>query len=264
MDRNRLWVLGAVLLIAATAALGWVLGISPKLDEMRAAESARATVETQNVDYAAQVATLKKQFASIGDLKGDLAALQLAVPSAADIPAFVTQLDAISQQHQVTFTDIAVNDAQPYVPVVVAAVPAAVAPAAVPAAGSTPAPTVAAPVVPTAAEAAAALAPTPSPLITAANFVSVPISLTVDGSYGHVLDFLEALQKGTRLVMVTTFSTTGAVVQSPASAPGANSKFVATDAADLVTAKITGLVYVLVPPATATATSKVPAAVAAP
>ncbi|MBG6213154.1 Tfp pilus assembly protein PilO [Cryobacterium sp. CAN_C3] len=243
MDRNRLWVLGALVLIGATAVLGWVLGISPMLNAAKAATAERAIVETQNVAYEAQVAALKKQFDSIGDLKSDLAALQLAVPSAADIPAFVTQLDAISQQHQVTLTGITVNDAQPYVPAVVAA---PVVTAAVPAEGSTPVPT-AAPVVPTAAETAAALAPTPSPLITAANFVSVPISLTVDGNYGNVLDFLEGLQKGTRLVMVTTFSTTGAVVSTaPANADAGSSAAEVTPASsDAVTATISALIYVL-------------------
>lgn len=254
MDRNRLWVLGAVLLIGATGVLGWMLGISPKFSEAKAADEERATVEAQNVDYEAQLATLKDQFDSIGDLKSDLAALQLAVPSAADIPAFVTQLDAISQQHQITLTDITVNDAQPYVPVVVAAPVAApvagpVAADAAPAAESTPVPTAAAPVPPTPGDVAAALAPKPSPLVTTANFVSVPISLTVDGNYGNVLDFLEGLQKGTRLVMVTTFSTKAAVVAQTAPAEaGGKAVAAAPVASDLVTANISALIYVLIDP----------------
>lgn len=245
MDRNRIWVIGAVLLIGVTGFLGWMLGISPKLSEARAADEERVSVETQNVGYEAQVATLKTQFESIGKLKSELAALQLAVPNAADIPAFVTQLDVISQQHQVTLTDITVNDAQPYVPVVVAApVAETAAPVASDAAAAAEAAPVVAPVAPTALDLGAALAPTPSPLVTAANFVSVPVSLTVDGSYGSVLDFLEGLQKGTRLVMVTTFSTTGAV----AGPVGDTTEAAAPASSDQVTAKISGLLYVLLAP----------------
>ena len=249
MDRNRLWVLGAVLLIGATAVLGWTLGISPKLTQASVADADRAAIETQNSAYEAQVATLKKQFEGIGDLKSNLAALRLAVPSAAEIPAFITQLDAIGQQHQVTLTDIKVNDAQLYVPVAAAAstAPSAVAPGtadATPAAGGTPPPAAAAPVVPTVAEAAAALAPKPSALVTAANFVYVPVTLTIDGSYGNVLDFIEGLQKGTRLVLVTTFSTSPAVAPAPVEAEDTSAGTV-PGASDAVTATISAIVYVL-------------------
>lgn len=232
MDRNRLWVLGAALLIGIMAVLGWMLGVSPKLDEARAANADRVTVETQNSAYELQLATLKKQFENIGDLRADLAALRQAVPSEADMPAFVGQLDAIAEQHQVTLTEISVDDAEPYVPVAAAApVPAdaSAASSGDSAAGATAAPAAA----PAATAAAAATAPVVSGLVTAENFIAVPISLSVDGSYDNVLDFIEGLQKGKRLVMVTKFDTAAA-------------------ASDSVTAKISAFVYVLLNPNAAT------------
>lgn len=244
MDINRLWVLGSVILIGATAVLGWVLGISPMLSESSVANAERVAVEAQNSTYESQAATLKKKFDGIGDLKSDLAALKLAVPEAADIPAFLAQLDAIAQQHQVTLTAISVSDAQPYVPVVVAPVVTEATPAEGTAPTSTPAPTTA----PTATEVAAALAPVPNKLITASNFVSVPISLTVSGSYGNVMDFIEGLQKGERLVMVTTFATSAAEAAPSATQDAANTP---PAASDQVTTTISTLIYVLLDPAAA-------------
>ena len=62
MDKHRMWIVGAVLAIVAVLALGWFLGISPQLDEARAANTDRQNVEIQNAAYAAQLETLKKQF----------------------------------------------------------------------------------------------------------------------------------------------------------------------------------------------------------
>ncbi|TFB52927.1 hypothetical protein [Cryobacterium sp. Sr3] len=255
MDLNRLWVFGTVVLIAATALLGWVLGISPKLSEASLADADRVVVETQNSASELKVAALKEKFASIGELKGELSALRSAVPDAAEIPAFLTQLDSIAQQHQVTLTDISVNDAQAYAPLVVA--PPALAAEAAPTEGAaSPTPTPIPTTAPTAAEEAAALAPVPNELITASNFVSVPVSLTVSGSYGNVLDFIEGLQKGTRLVMVTTFATS-MVESPPVAAPAATDK-TAIDTlggSDQVTTTISALIYVLLDPNTAAATT---------
>ena len=256
MDLNRLWVFGTVILIGAAAVLGWVLGVAPKLGEAQLADADREIVETQNSAYEAQVSTLKKKFDSIDSLRTDLSSLRMAVPSAAEIPDFVAQLDTIAQQHQVTLTSILVSDAQPYVPVVAVA---PVEPGAETAAGSQPAPTPAPTAVaaPTAAEVAAAMAPQPSELITATNFVSVPISLSVTGSYGNVLDFLESLQKGTRLVMVTTFATSEGSAATPASGGSVPAVAVETDATETpgasedVVASIAGLIYVLIDPAAA-------------
>ena len=249
MDRNRLWVLGAAVLIAATAVLGWLLGISPHLIEASTAKAAQATVETQNATYEAQVAALETQYEGIGKLKDDLAELQLAVPGAANLPAFLAQLDSIGQQHQVTLAGITVSDAQLYVPVV-ATVPVDVA---APTDGSTPAP--AAEVAATGV-APAATEPTLSPLISPANFVSVPITLTVDGDYVHILDFIEGLQKGKRLVMVTTFNTVAKDPGAGASTAAAteDSTAPAIPASGGVTANISALIYVLLNPATAAPT----------
>ncbi|TFD80993.1 hypothetical protein E3T48_04560 [Cryobacterium fucosi] len=65
-----------------------------------------------------------------------------------------------------------------------------------------------------------------------------------------MLDFIEGLQKGTRLVLVTTFSTLPAVAPAPADAGGRGAGAVSS-ASDVVTATISALVYVLLDPSAA-------------
>ena len=242
MSMNRLWILGAVLLIVVVVVLGWMLGISPKLGEARAAKADQASVESQNAAFETQLAALKDQFESIGELRTELSALREAVPTGADMPAFVGQLDEIAKAHNVTLTAITVSDAQAYLPIVAAPLAEAApvegaAPGEGAAVGDSAAAAPAAP-----APAPAAPAPTVNALVTAANFVAIPITLSIDGSYDAVLDFVEGLQLGERLFMVTTFTTS-----------------VTADSGN-VTGAITGFVYVLLEPGAAAAATAATAA----
>ncbi|MEO6201500.1 MAG: hypothetical protein ABIX44_10095, partial [Cryobacterium sp.] len=171
------------------------------------------------------------QFEGIDKLRAELADLRETVPSGAEIPAFIGQLDKIAQAQDVTLSSITVSNAEPYVPVV-AMTPTDPAPVEGAAAGDSAAaaPIDAATAAAAAADAAAAAAvpaPVVNDLITATNFVAVPISLTVSGTYEKTLDFVEGLQKGTRLVMVTTVTTT-----KPEATSG-------------ITSTISGFIYVL-------------------
>ena len=207
MNVNRLWVIGAVLLMTVTALMGWSLGIAPKLGESRDAMAERALVETQNASYELQLAALKEQFEGIDGLRVDLADLRQAVPQGANIPQFVGQLDSIAVQNAVALTSITVSDAQTYV------APVATAPAPVSASEDA------------AATDATADATTDA---TAENLIAVPVSLSVEGGYQNVLDFINGLQQGDRLVTVSAFSTGSAA-----------------DASGTVTGTVTALIYVL-------------------
>jgi len=220
VDKNRLWVIGAVLVIGAVVVLGWILGISPKLTEAAANDEQQQTALAQNAVYEAQVAMLKGQFEDIGALKADLTKIQLAVPGAAEIPAVVAEFTQIAGAAQVGLSSLTVSEAQAYDPALAAASPVA----AVPADAATPAPAVANPAVVAGLD--SRIAPT--------NFITIPLTVTVDGSYDGVLDFVSGLQHGSRLVLVNAVSIT-----EPASGS--------------VTGTITALVYVLLNPSTPTA-----------
>jgi hypothetical protein len=220
MERHRLWTIAAVLAMTVVAVLGFIIGIQPQLGNLAVAEQNQAAAQQRNTDQAAVVAALKKQFAGLGDLQAELLPLQASVPSDTELPAFVTQLDALAGATGVTLSSLTVADAQPYTPAV-----APVAAAATDTSDSASAtPTPAASAAPT-----AGVPPVTSARITAANFASVAVQITVTGTEAGALDFVHGLQTGSRLFLVTGLKTS------------------MTDTPGSVDATITGLIYVLVP-----------------
>ncbi|MFP3380300.1 hypothetical protein SB767_28695, partial [Bacillus sp. SIMBA_069] len=75
-------------------------------------------------------------------------------------------------------------------------------------------------------------------LITSQNFAAQPVTITVRGQYANILDFVNGLQKGSRLFLVTSFST-GPTTGTDA-VPGS------------LDAKIAGYIYSLTEPQTGT------------
>lgn len=221
MTTTKWWLVGAMLVIVIVILAGFTLGISPKLDELSAARTTRTATLAQNEVYEAQLAALQREFDGLETVQDELAVLREAIPEGAALPALIGQLDAIAGRTSVTLTEFSSADAMPYVPVVPAA--DTTAPATDGAATNAPATDGAA------AEAAEAAAAAASPLVTAENFVAVPVTISVTGSFDAVLDFLDDLQNGQRLMTVTSFSS---------GTPSA-------DVPDRVTGQIAGIVYVL-------------------
>jgi len=196
VDKSRLWMIGAVLVIVAIIVMGWVVGIAPKLSEARQAEADRVTTVAQNAAYDAQITTLKKEFDRLGELQADVATIQEAVPGAPEIPALIEDLSAFAQASNVVISGVTQSDAQAFDPTLLG-VPAAVAPVAKDSAAATPAPS-------TATGSLTAV----DPRITPSNFVAIPLTIVVEGSYDGVLDFVSRVQHGRRLVLVNGLSVT--------------------------------------------------------
>ncbi|WP_431218736.1 hypothetical protein [Leifsonia xyli] len=77
--------------------------------------------------------------------------------------------------------------------------------------------------------------------LTAANFSSLAVTLTVKGTYAQALAFVNGLQQGKRLFLVdgiTTSSSSGSTGSTSAPAAGGSE-----------TATITGLIFVVTSPA---------------
>ncbi|WP_130176078.1 hypothetical protein [Cryobacterium sp. SO1] len=226
MDKNRLWIIGCVMVMVVVLLGGFVLGIQPQLAAAAAANEERASVATSNAGQSAVLDQLKKDFENIDALNAELAPLSASVPSGTGMPAFVNQLDALAGATQVTLDGFTVTDATPYAPV---AAPVA---AADPSAASTAEP------VPTSSDAAvptAGVPPVTSAQITETNFASLAVTVTVSGGYANALNFVNGLQTGERLFLVTGITTTAVDAAEGETASGA------------VSSVITGLIYVLVP-----------------
>jgi Tfp pilus assembly protein PilO len=236
VDKNRLWVIGAILVMVAIIAAGWFLGIQPQLATAAAADQSRSTTQVQNTVNETLLASLKKDYSNIGTLKTQLASLQDSVPESAEISAFVTELDALAGAHQATVTAITVADAKAYAP------PVAAVPAPAPGATATPAPTPSPTAAPVAPAAPVGTLRVTNPKITAANFVAIPVQLSITGQYSNVLDFVNGLQMGPRLFLVTSLSIT---------TPAATAKTTGSS----VESNIGGFIYVLLQKGTTAATT---------
>lgn len=227
MDKNKLWLIGSVLVTSVIVVLGVLLGVQPQLDSRNAADASRAAVQSTNAGHVALLARLKHDFEDLEALTATADALAESVPSGSAMPAFVDQLDAQAQAVGVTLTGMTLTEAQAYVPIVPAA-----SPATLPAASS-------AVTVPSSAAAAtpqskAGTASEATALITASNFAAFPLQITVTGTYAQVLEFVASLQSGGRLFLVHGIDTKQASGEET-----------------LVDATISGLVYSLVAPAAA-------------
>jgi len=190
---NKFWIIIAAVIGIAIFALGWFIGVAPKLDEMNTAVEQRASVEAQNLLHEAKLAQLEKEFEGLDALKLELTGAQALLPPGDELSTFLGELHRLEASSGVVLTSFGAGDGQAYI--------------AAPESGAT------------------------NPLVTADNFIAIPIDLAVSGTRAQVIEFLSDLQFGTRLFLVTALT-------------------VAEDdqVEDGYTGDISGLVYVLVDP----------------
>jgi Tfp pilus assembly protein PilO len=93
MNKNRMWVIGAVLAIVVIVASGWLIGIAPQLAVATSAKNDRSNVMIANARNQILLAKLKRDYQNIDALKNQISNLQESVPSVANIPSFVTELN---------------------------------------------------------------------------------------------------------------------------------------------------------------------------
>ncbi|WP_434318392.1 type 4a pilus biogenesis protein PilO [Leifsonia sp. P73] len=235
MDKNKIWIAGSVLLMIVALGLGWFLGIAPQLASAATAESQRADVQALNAKQEATLASLKKDYANLDELNAQLSDLSDSVPSDTAIPAFVDEVDALGSAAGVTVAGISVADAKPYEPVSPPAPTGGAAtpsPTATPSPGATPTPTPTPSPTPV-----AGMPPVTSSKLTSVNFSSLAVTLTVKGTYAQGLSFVNGIQTGKRLFLVSGINTSTASSGGTAGKPSAGSE----------TTTITGLIFVVTP-----------------
>jgi hypothetical protein len=170
---NRIFGILTALVVAALFAGGWFLGASPLIDQMNTADAARADVVTRNQQLEAELAALAKAKEQLPEMIEAAELLTVSIPGDTDSSIFIRGLNGLAAASGVTITIIEMLDGQPYQ-----------------------APAVGDPM------------PHTDPLITAENFVVVPIAITIEGPWPNVLDFIDRLQHGQRLALVTDIKAT--------------------------------------------------------
>jgi Tfp pilus assembly protein PilO len=184
MSNTRTWVAGAIALALVIVVGGYLVGISPILDQVSAANSQKTTIQTSNAVSQSQLASLKVQFAAIGKLKSKLTELRGSVPELEGASSFFDELTALSAQYGVTVTSLSLANATIYVDPTAAA------------AGTTAPPD-------------ASTATSPTPTVSTPGLVLVPVDLSISGPFNNVRDFIGAAQTGTRLFFISSASISG-------------------------------------------------------
>jgi len=214
VDRNRIKMIVAALSAVAVLALGFLLGVQPQLASASAAAEQRATVDAQNDGLRSTLTQLVTENEQLSTLSADRDARRASVPDSADMPELIRQLDEMAEAAGVPVTSFTTADAVSYEMPVAASDPAV-------SEGEESSDSSAEP---TPAEATGPVAPAQytDPAVTAANFSTIAVTVDVEGSYAQALDFVDRLQKGSRLFLVTTItSAEAAESEGDTAAPGA-------------------------------------------
>ncbi|WP_380175607.1 hypothetical protein ACFEMC_09040 [Kineococcus sp. DHX-1] len=162
-NRNTVWVAGTAALALLMLVATYFLLVQPQ--RASASDLADQTQQVRDSNLAIQERTeqLKAQFATLGDEKQQLAADKASLPSSAELPQLLRQLDGYARTSGVTLTNVTPGSAEAFV----------ADGAAAPAAAST----------------AASTGATP-----ASGVLALPLSLQVNGSFAQVELFVKNVQ----------------------------------------------------------------------
>lgn len=172
MNGNRLIAIVLGMLTVGVLALGWLLGVAPKLAEAAASDTERTLVEAQNAASEAELIALADEFERIDDLRDELDELAVAIPSEHGLEDFLDELAAAAAASGVTIDSVTTGEAAP--------------------------PTSTAPEAETSTQTDAAVGPD--------GLLAIPLSIGVSGPMPAVLGFSELVQTMPRLTLISTLS----------------------------------------------------------
>lgn len=209
MSKNRLWTLGLSAAIVLVAIFGYLLGVSPILSQTSAAEQQLASVTTTNQSTQGRNTVLKTQFTNMASLIADLGKLNVSIPLGADMPVFLREVNALTDQAGVVLGTVTVGAGELYKsPDAAAASPATAAATTSPSPSPSPSADATAPVAPAA------------PAGPSSRLTLIPVQISVNGGYDAVMSFVGSVQSGERLYLVKSVAVT--------SSPETPDAFVAT------------------------------------
>ena len=214
MKQGRSSAMGALALIILIIGGGWFLKIAPQLNLISGIQKDQANVLATNVRSQLLLTKLKTDYQNIGNLKNELALLGRSVPANASISAFISELNSVANMHGATIKSILVSDAKPY-------------------SVNTRVPTD-----------SGIKEPPPlmdDPKITSSNFVIIPIQITASGKYADILDFINSIQTGERLFLISSLTSAGTMGNKIATTSSQSSAL----KSGKVDASIGGFIYVL-------------------
>ena len=193
MNLTRLWGVVSALLVLVILAGGWFLGVSPQLNRAATANEQLVQVQSGNELQRLTLAGLQQLEEQRPELEAQLADGRQAIPALAQFPPLLQELSDLAGASGVTLSNFSAQPAQSFVP----------------------------------AEQYAEIVPAG---LDPATFITIPLRIEVEGSFGQVLDLVQRVQAANRYLLVSDLR-----VARPA----------AEDEAGLVTGTMSGLVFVL-------------------
>jgi type IV pilus assembly protein PilO len=195
MTLTRKWSLMAAVLVAAIFAASWFLLIAPKRSEAAQLRTETVSQEDANERLVQQLAVLKAQQADLPEQRATLEVLKTQVPDDPALPTLIRNLTSAGRKVGADITSLA-----PSPPTLLTGPAAAAVPTTTTTDTSTA--TTSDTTTGTTTDPAAAV-PTPS-----AQLYQVPLSLTVQGSYFELEQFIERLEKLKRSFLTSGFTIT--------------------------------------------------------
>lgn len=170
---TRIWTFATVLIMIAVVALGWFLGISPRLADAARFEAERQSVQAQNDLARAVIAQLQADFENLDELLLELATLREEFPTDAQYDVAVEELLTSLLTAGLGLQNIAINEPAPTTPEVLE--PDAPPP-------------------PTEIDGEG--------ILPAGSLLRVPVNVTVTGPLSSILAYIQALQESPRFSVV--------------------------------------------------------------
>jgi Tfp pilus assembly protein PilO len=195
MDKLKQWVAFTLVGVLAVLAAGWFLLVAPKRTHAKELNAQTASQETVNQGLRTSLAVLKAQAKDEPKQEAKIARVASKIPDNPALPELIRNLDRASAA-----TGVDLKTMAPGLPSA-AAVPVAKA--------GTPA-------TPRAPTSAGAVAARPAASSAAAGALgSIPVSITISGTYFQILEFVDQLEGLTRAFKVTALSVSPGSTNSP-------------------------------------------------
>ncbi len=178
MILNRFWRLGIAVIVVVVIIAGWIFGIQPRLSELTVTARERVIVSTALAKNQAILAKLEGDQENVGEIAALLDHLVISIPPRPSIPVFISEVNAMAKQNQIKIKSISVGEARPFLKPPEATLQD---------------------------DGAKDSAKTIDGLINS-KFTLIPIEIAVSASYQNVLSFVNDLQLGPRLFLITSFA----------------------------------------------------------
>jgi len=189
VNAQRIGGLMTAVIIVAVLGLGWLLGVAPLLAAARDADEQRVAAEATNLAQEATLVELRAKFDNVDEYRLELEELRETLPASSNIEAFYAQLSRTADDVEVLITGITTGQPRLY--------------------GTNDDGSAV-----TIPEGSVAAAPALTGRAAEALYV-VPVSITLQNKPNEVVDFVGALQRSTRVILVTNVAFVGGYSGAP-------------------------------------------------